>query len=95
MVRVQFIRIRNDPFETALDIERRLAGGQRYPVGDAENMRVDRDRRSAKRRVHHDICGLAANPRKCFESLAIVRNFAAEIVDKQARQSGHMLGLGP
>ena len=38
-----------------------LARRQACPVGQPEYMRVDRDRRLAKRGVQHNICGFAAD----------------------------------
>ena len=56
--------------ELQFDLERRLAGREPGAVADAEDVRVDRDRRLAERDVEHDVRGLAADARQRFERLA-------------------------
>ena len=58
------IGLGHDFFEPAFDLIRRLANRQRYPVGDAENMRIDGDCWRAERDIHDHIGCLAANARQ-------------------------------
>src|SRR3984893_4960318 len=94
MMRMGLERAGNDFLKPAFDLKRRLAGGQGNTVGNAENMRVDGDRRRAESNVHDDIRGLAAYSGERFERLAAVRHLATEILDEPPRQGDHVFCLG-
>ena len=70
VVGVALVLVGHHLLEVHLDLERRLAGRQPGPVADAEDVRVDRDRRLAERDIEHDICGLAPDAGQRFERLA-------------------------
>ncbi len=53
------------------------------PVGDAEDMGVDRERRLAEGGVEHDVGGLAADARQSLERLAVARRLAAVALDER------------
>ena len=55
--------VRHDLHQPRLDLERVLAGRESRAVRDAEDVRVDGDRRLAERDVQHDVRGLAADAR--------------------------------
>src|SRR3954447_3455328 len=86
VMRTELILRRRDGFETLLDLERRLAGRQTGAVAEAEDMRIDRDRRLAERDVEHGTGGLAPDPRQPFERLALARHLAAVLVEQYPRQ---------
>src|SRR6185436_20106644 len=50
-----------------------LAWREAGPVGDAEDVRVDRHGRLAERGVQHDVGGLAPHARQLLQSLAVLR----------------------
>ena len=77
-----------------LDTERRLPRRQLRPVGDPEQMRVDRNRRLAKGRVEHDIGGLAPDPGQRLQARPVARYFAPKPLDQHLRQGDDMLRLG-
>ena len=54
--------------EALLDFDRVAAGREARAVRDAEDMRVDGDRRVAERDVHHDVRRLAARRRAALRS---------------------------
>ena len=87
-------RRRGDLVELEFDREHVLAFGEASAVGDAEDMRVDRDRRLAERGVEHDVGGLAPDPGELFERCAIGGDLATMFVDQNARGGDDVLGLG-
>src|SRR6185437_14874046 len=78
--------VRDDAHESLLDLARRFAGRDGEPVGDAEDVGVDGQRRLAEHRVEHHIGGLAANARQGLERLATARRLAAVPLHDRARQ---------
>ena len=64
-----------------------LAGRESGAIRDAKDMRIDGDGRMAERRVQDHVRRLAADARQRFERLAIVRHFAAVLVDAECGTS--------
>ena len=93
MVRVGDEGHRRYLFEFQLDFQRSLAPSQTRPVSDAENVRIDRDSRLAERDIEDDVGGLAADSGQDLELVPCARNFAAEVVDQNARGGDDVLCL--
>ena len=81
-------------FQLQLDSERRLAFRQAGAVGHPEDVRVDGNGRLAERDVEYDIGGLAPDARELLQLVTLARNFAAELVDQNARRVDEGLRLG-
>ncbi len=94
VVRVQFEFIRHEFKQLLFDRDDVLAGCDAGAVGDAKNMRVDRDGRLAERDVEYDVGGFAADPGQFLERRARMRNFAAMALDQQLAGRDDVLGLG-
>ena len=87
-------RLWGDFFKLELDAQHILAFGEPGAIGDAEDMRVDRDARLAERRVKHDIGGLAPDSGEFFELLAGARDLAGVVADQRLGQRDDVPGLG-
>ena len=74
-----------DSHELVLDRAHCAAGREAGPVRDAKDVRVDRDRRLAERRVQDDVRGLAADAGQRLERLAIARHLAGMLGDEAAQ----------
>ena len=81
--------------ELVLHLPRRLARGDAEPVGDAEDMGVDGQRRFAEGGVEDDVGGLAPDPRQRLERVTVRRNLAAPPLDQRLRQRDDVPGLRP
>ena len=77
-------------FDRVGGLSRRHAGA----VSDTEDMRVDGDCRMSEGLVQHDIGGLAPDPRKRLQRLAVVGNDTAMRLDQDLRQTVDVLRLG-
>ena len=71
----------------------RLARRKAGAVGDAEDVRIDRDRLRAERRVQDDIRGLAADAGQRLERLARSRHLAAVLLDQRAARRDDVFRL--
>ena len=85
---------RSELHELALDFLRRLPGREPGAVGNAKDMRVDRNRRVAEGDVEHHVGGLASDPRQFYQRRMIGRHFASMLVDELAAQREDVFGLG-
>jgi undecaprenyl-diphosphatase len=85
---------RNRFLQPELDLEHGLARRDPQPVGDAEDMGIDRVGDLAEGDVEHDIGGLAADAGQRLQRLAAGRNHAAERLDQALAQQDHVLRLG-
>ena len=74
--------------------QRGLALGQAGAVGNAEDVRIDREGFRSERAVHHHVGGLAPHPRQAGQHVAISRNLTTEIADQDFRQGDHVFRLG-
>ena len=88
-----YVCLRNDGKKFRFNSKRRVSRGQSGSVGDAKNMRIDRNGRLAKGLVEHDIRGLAADARQRFKTLAILRDSSVEPFEQSARQRHEVLCL--
>ena len=79
--------------ELVLDRAHRAAVREARAIRDAEDVRVDRDRRLAERGVQHDVRGLAADAGQRLERVAIARHVAAVLGDELAARRDHVLRL--
>lgn len=76
-----------------LDDQHCLARRQTGAVGNAENVGIDRDRLRPEGDIHHDVGGLAAHTRQCFECITICRNLAAVLRDQPLGKRDYILRL--
>jgi len=81
-MRVAEVLRRHGLDEAVLDRARVLARRHAGAVGDAEDMRIDRDRRFAEGDVEHDVGGLAPDARQLLQLLARSRHLAAVLGDQ-------------
>ena len=81
MVRVAAEGLRHDLLEPGFDLVDRLAGREPRTVADPEDMRVDRERLLAERRIEDDIGRLAPDPGQFLQFFAGLRDFSAVIAD--------------
>jgi len=75
--------IRHHLHQLLLDRQHVLARRETGAVRDAKDMRVDRDRRLAKRGVEDDVCGLAPDSGKALERLARARDVSVMLLYQQ------------
>jgi hypothetical protein len=94
VVRVAPKGLRHDPFELGFDFIDVLARGEAGPVANPEDVRVDRERLLAERRVENDVGGLAADSRQGLQLFAGARNLAAVFIDQRLAERDDVLGLG-
>ena len=86
MVRMQLEFVRHQLVQFVFHREHVLAGADAGAVGDAENMRIDSDRRFAECNVEYDVGGLAPYARQPFEFLARRRHCAGMVFKQQLAQ---------
>ena len=84
----------NPPYQLGFDRVRGLSRRHAGAVTDTEDMRVDGDCRMSEGFVQHDIGGLAPNPGKCLQRLAVVGNDATMQLDQDFGQTVDILCLG-
>src|SRR5690349_9754334 len=77
-----------------LDLQRILARREVGAIRDAEDMRVDRDRRLPERGIQHHVRRLATDAGQRFQLLARRRHLAAVLLHQDARQLDYVLRLG-
>ena len=83
----------HDLDEAVLDFAHVAPGREPGAVRDAEDVRVDGDRRLAEGGVHHDVCGLAADAGQRLERRALARHFAAVPLEDHPRRREDVLRL--
>ncbi len=86
MVRVLLELVGRHAHELVLDGAHVGAGRETDAIGDAEDVRVDRDRRFAERRVQNDVGRLATDARQRLERIAVARHLAAVLATSSAAQ---------
>jgi hypothetical protein len=62
-------------------------------IRDPENMRVDGNRRLAKRRIEYDVGSFATYAWECLEGLACLGDFATMLLEQDAARRNRVLGL--
>jgi hypothetical protein len=77
-------RLGDDALELGFDLVNVLARCKAGAVGDAEHMRVDRERLLAERGVEHDVRGLAADTGQRLKLFAGARDLAAVAFDQRS-----------
>ena len=77
-MRIRPLLLRDVLHEPLLHGQRRGARRELQPVGDAEDVRIDRDGRMVEGHTHDDIGRLAPDARQPLQGLEIVRHLAAE-----------------
>ena len=94
MVRVELEFVRRE-FRSSrcLDLGHVLAWREAGAVGDAEDVRVDRDHRLAEGGVEHDVGGLASDARQRLERLAVARHLAAVLAHQDLGERDDVLRL--
>ena len=80
--------------QALLDFVDVLAWRDARAVGDAIDVRVNRDRRLPEGDVEHHVRRLAAHAGQRFERGAVGRYFAAMLLDQDLRQPRDVLRLG-
>ena len=94
VMRVEQVFGRHAAQQLLLDLARVRAPGEPEPMGDAEDVRVDRHRRLAERAVQHDVGGLAPDARQLLQRLAIARHLAAVLLEQDPAGGEDVLHLG-
>src|SRR5690606_1020850 len=94
MVRVQHECLRDDFLKPAFHLEHCLSGRDPRSVGDPEYMRIDGDGGVAKRRVQHDVGGLATYSRQGFQRDAIIGHLSLMQIDQHLTGQYDVAGLG-
>lgn len=95
MMHVRPMRPRHDLHELALHLVGSRGTYEAQPVCDAEDVRVDRDRRGSERDGKDDVRGLAADAGQAEKVLHAARHLAVESRDDLARCADDAFGLGP
>ncbi len=85
--------LRHELEELLLDFLGRFSRGEARAIGDAEDVRVDRNCRLSECDVEDDVGGLAADARQSFERGAVGGNTAAVFRQQDLRQSDDVLRL--
>ena len=80
MVGMQQVGLRHRFEQALLDGQNRLAGRQANPVGQSEQVGVDRDGGLPETDVQHHVGGLSADARQGFQGLPIVGNLAVVLL---------------
>ena len=84
---------RHDLIKLALHFERRFSDCEAGAIADAEDMRVNRNRRLAEGDVENDVCSLAADAGQCLERLTIAWHLAAMPLNQLFRKGNNVLRL--
>ncbi len=79
----------------ALNRDNILAGANACSVADPENMGIDRLRRHPPPHIQHHIGGLAPDTRQRLQSGAGIGHLAAMVLNQNAAEFDHILGLLP
>lgn len=90
---VFFVLLGYDLVEFSLDFEYVFSGSKSGPVCDAENMRVDCDRRMTESGIQYDVRGFSADAGKRFQVGAAFGNLAVVLVQDQPAQFDDVRGL--
>ena len=88
MVRVLPELVRRELLQPRLDFVDVVARREVGAVRDAEDVRVDRDRRLAEGGVEHDVRRLAADARQRFQRFALARHRAAVLLEQLLATAG-------
>ena len=80
--------------QALLDRVRCFPRRQARPVGDSEDMRIDRNSCFAESGVEHNVRGLASYPWERFERFAGSGNFAAVLPNQGIAGPRDVAGLG-
>ena len=89
----KFIRVWCRPLQAGFDLVGVFAGGQAGPVGNPENMRIDRDCGLSERLIQNHVRGFAADAGKPHQFLSGLRNLAAKLVQDHLAERDHILGF--
>ena len=86
-MRVVLVFLGHDFQQAIFDRAHVLAGREPGAIRDAEDVRVDRDRRMTERGVENHVRGLASDARQRFQRFARFGHFAAVLFDAAAGTS--------
>ena len=94
MVGVEFEFLGNELEQLLFNDQHVLAGRDSGSVGDAENMRVDRNRGVSKGNVQDYVRGFTADPRQGLQRDAIFGHLGIVLVNQDLAGCDDVFGLG-